>query len=86
MYSHLNNFHNNDIIPIIQSQETETNKVQKHAQSSCIKSQNWNKILLTLPKNLFLRSVFFGNRRFIKTSYTSCTKYNSEALVTETVI
>lgn len=51
MYSHLNNFQNNDIIPIIQSQETETNKVQKHPQSSCIKSQNWNKILLTLPKN-----------------------------------
>lgn len=58
MYSYLSNSHNNDIIPIIKCQETETNKVQKHAQSSYIKSQNWNKIILTLPKNLFFRSVF----------------------------
>lgn len=40
MYSTISNSHNNDIIPIIKCQETEIDKVQKHTQSSYIKSQN----------------------------------------------
>lgn len=40
MYSPISNSHNNDRIPIIKCQETEINKVQNHAQSSYIKSQN----------------------------------------------